>query len=310
MALGILLAGGASVIVLGIARQAGEASRAVIPQVYVVMAVREIPDGAVVVPDALVVRPFPAEFAPPGAIAQPEQAVGKFAVGTLYRDQILMNGHVSTGKKAASMSDRVPNGKVVVWLPMPDLLAGQVGFRPGDRLDILLSLKLLSNSLGQESNNGGSLGMSTQTTLQNVEIFAIGEQLQAGVQATSSGVSARASNSNQPLALLVDHQDAIIIKYIKDSGGTIDLALRSSDEERIVRTDAVTVDSIAERFRFRVPQEVAPGAGGPPSASQQSQPSVMSQAVNGGPSAPQSSNGLAAAAQGAAGATGAAGVKP
>jgi hypothetical protein len=36
----------------------------------------------------------------------------------------------------------------------------------------------------------------------------------------------------------------------------VDLALRSSDEERIVRTDAVTVDSIAERFRFRVPQEV------------------------------------------------------
>jgi pilus assembly protein CpaB len=99
-------------------------------------------------------------------------------------------------------------------------------------------------------------GMSTQTTLQNIEIFAIGEQAQAGVQATSSGVSARTSSSAQPLALLVDHQDAIIIKYIKDSGGTIDFALRSSDEDRIVRTDAVTVDSIAERFRFRVPQEV------------------------------------------------------
>jgi pilus assembly protein CpaB len=258
MALGILLAGGASVIVLGIARQAGEASRAVIPQVYVVMAVREIPDGAVVVPDALVVRPFPAEFAPEGAVAQPEQVVGKFAVGTIYRDQILMNGHVSTGKKAASMSDRVPPGRVVIWLPMPDLLSGQVGFRPGDRLDILLSLKLVQTSLGEESTN--STGMSTQTTLQNVEIFAIGEQLQAGVKADSSGVSARANSATQPLALLVDHQDAIIIKYIKDSGGTIDLALRSSDEERIVRTDAVTVDSIAERFRFRVPQEVRPNA--------------------------------------------------
>jgi pilus assembly protein CpaB len=259
MALGILLAGGASVIVLGIARQAGEASRAVIPQVYVVMAVREIPDGAVVVPDALVVRPFPADFAPQGSIAQPEQAVGKFAVGTIYKDQILLNGHVSTGRKAASLSDRVPPGKVVIWLPMPDLLAGNIGFRPGDRLDILLSLKLVQDTLGTEGGStGGTLGMSTQTTLQNIEIFAVGEPQQAGLQASSSGVSARATNSNQPLALLVDHQDAIIIKYIKDSGGTIDLALRSSDEDRIVRTDAVTVDSIAERFRFRVPQGVRP----------------------------------------------------
>ncbi|MGE3268642.1 MAG: Flp pilus assembly protein CpaB [Chloroflexota bacterium] len=259
MALGILLAGGASVIVLGIARQAGEASRAVIPQVYVVMAVREIPDGAVVAPDALVVRPFPSEFAPVGAIAQPEQAVGKFAAGTIYKDQILLTGHVSTGKKAASMSDRVPPGKVVVWLPMPDLLSGQIGFKPGDRLDILLSLKLTDNSVTADAtgSNTSGAGMSTQTTLQNVEIFALGEAVQAGVQANSSGVSARTGSGAQPLALLVDHQDAIIIKYIKDSGGTIDLALRSSDEERIVRTDAVTIDSIAERFRFRVPLEVS-----------------------------------------------------
>jgi pilus assembly protein CpaB len=255
MALGILLAGGASVIVLGIARQAGEASRAVIPQVYVVMAAREIPDQAVVTPDALVVRPFPAEFAPVGAMSQPEQAVGKFAVGTLYKDQILLNGHVSTGKRAPSLSDRVPPGRVVIWMPMPDLLAGQIGFRPGDRLDILLSLRLNQTSTTDE-NKTASQGMSTQVTLQNVEIFAIGEQAQAGIQATDKGATARTSPGSQPLALLVDHQDAIIIKYIKDSGGTIDLALRSSDEERIVRTDAVTVDSIAERFRFRVPQEV------------------------------------------------------
>jgi pilus assembly protein CpaB len=265
MALGILLAGGASVIVLGIARQAGEASRAVIPQVYVVMAAREIPDQAVVTPDALVIRPFPAEFAPVGAMSQAEQAVGKFAVGTIYKDQILLNGHVSTGKRAPSLSDRVPPGRVVIWMPMPDLLQGQIGFKPGDRLDILLSLNMTQPTPGDSaggapvggSGNSGST-ISTQVTLQNVEIFAIGEQAQAGVSASDKGVSARASNGSQPLALLVDHQDAIIIKYIKDSGGTIDLALRSSDEERIVRTDAVTIDSIAERFRFRVPQEVRP----------------------------------------------------
>jgi pilus assembly protein CpaB len=265
MALGILLAGGASVIVLGIARQAGETSRAVIPQVYVVMAAREIPDQAVVTPDALVIRPFPAEFAPVGAMSQAEQAVGKFAVGTIYKDQILLNGHVSTGKRAPSLSDRVPPGRVVIWMPMPALLQGQIGFQPGDRLDILLSLSMNQPTAGDSAggaptggNGNGASAISTQVTLQNVEIFAIGEQAQAGVQASDKGGNARASNGTQPLALLVDHQDAIIIKYIKDSGGTIDLALRSSDEERIVRTDAVTIDSIAERFRFRVPQEVRP----------------------------------------------------
>ena len=141
------------------------------------------------------------------------------------------------------MSDRIPNGKVVVWLPMPDLLAGQVALRPTDRLDILLSLQY----------GEGKLSTSTQTTLQNVEIFQLGEQKESGVSAGAGGVNARVGSGGQPLALLVDHQDAVLIKFIKDSGGTIDLALRSAEEERIVRTDAVTVDSFSERFRFRVP---------------------------------------------------------
>src|SRR5207344_1946147 len=141
-----------------------------------------------------------------------------------------------------SLSDRVPPGRVVVWMPMPDLLAGQVGFRPGDRLDILLSMTLNKAATGEQQSN--SQGLSTQVTLQNVEIFALGEQIQAGAPpADKNAQQQQRAPGGQPLALLVDHQDAIIIKYIKDSGGTIDLALRSSDEERIVRTDAVTVDS-------------------------------------------------------------------
>jgi pilus assembly protein CpaB len=279
MALGILLAGGASVLVLGIARQANEASRSVIPQVYVVMAAREIPDQSQITPDALVVRPFPADFAPAGAIATPDEAVGKFAVSTIYKDQIVLQGHVSVAKRQSSLSDRVPVGKVVMWFPMPDILSGNVGFKPGDRLDILLTLPLSQTQPSTAStDNGGatsgatggstapavtaappkSSGMSTQTTLQNVEIFALGERVESGVTAGPTGVAAKPSNGNQPLALLLDHQDAIIVKYIKDSGGTIDLALRSADEDKIVRTDAVTVDSIAERFRFRIPQEVRP----------------------------------------------------
>jgi pilus assembly protein CpaB len=250
MAIGVLLAGGASVLVLGIARQAGEASRAVIPQVYVVMAAREIPDQAQVTPDALVIRPFPADFAPAGAVSSPDAVVGKFAVGTIFKDQILLEGHVSGVKKSPSLSDRIPVGKVVVWLPMPELLAGQVSLRPGDRLDILMSLPL-----GGGEGGNDKLGTSTQTTLQNVEIFELGEKTEGGIKAGTEGVSMK-GGSSQPLALLVDHQDAVIIKFLKDSGGTIDLALRSTEEERIVRTDAVTVDTFAERFRFRVPANV------------------------------------------------------
>jgi Flp pilus assembly protein CpaB len=131
---------------------------------------------------------------------------------------------------------------------MPELLSNQTGFKPGDRVDVLLSLPL----------GGEGLGTSTQTTLQNVEVFTVGTEVPSGgeVSVNTGGAAVHAPNAggNRPLGFLVDHKDAVIVKFIKDSGGTIDLALRSTEEERVVRTDAMTVDNIAERFRFRVPQ--------------------------------------------------------
>ena len=51
-------------------------------------------------------------------------------------------------------------------------------------------------------------------------------------------------------------------KFIKDSGGTIDLVLRSTEDQQVVRTDAMTMDSLVERFRYRVPQPItAPPTG-------------------------------------------------
>lgn len=253
MILGVLMAGGASLLVLGISREASQASKVTIPQVFVVMAARELPDQAQLTADAIVVRPFPAEFAPQGAVATAEQAVGKYAVGPIYKDQIILGGQITAVRRSPTLSDRLRPGKVVIWLPPPDILAGQVGFRQGDKVDLLLTIP------------GVNTGPTTQTTLQNVEVFAFGTDLPGEIQpapvpAKPEGGGAPApprGNSGRPLGFLVDHQDAVIIKFIKDSGGTIDLALRSSEEERIVRTDAINLEGIQERFRFRVPSTQA-----------------------------------------------------
>ncbi len=245
VALGVVLAGGASLLVFSLARQANESGKAGLPQVYVLMATRDLPDQAQITPDALVMRPFPADFVPAGAAATPEQVVGKFTLGPVFRDQIILTGQVSTGKRTFNLSDRIPPGKVISWLPLPEILNNQVALRPGDRLDILLTLPL-----GGDSSKGGA---STQTTLQNVEIFSIGSEVQSNVSGKPEAAPARTASA-VALGFLVDHQDAVIIKYIKDSGGVIDLVIRSIEEDRIVRTDAMTLDSVAERFRFRVPQ--------------------------------------------------------
>ena len=61
------------------------------------------------------------------------------------------------------------------------------------------------------------------------------------------------------IGFLVDHQDALIIKFIKDAGGTIDLVLRSIEDQQVVRTDAVTMDSPGGTVPLPLPQSVRVG---------------------------------------------------
>jgi pilus assembly protein CpaB len=271
--IGLALAGVTAALVINIGNQAAQASRSALRQVSVVVTNRNIVDKSLITTDALMVKAFPADFAPPGALGSLDQAVGKFASGFIAQNQILVADQIALALPSPNLSDRVPPGKVAIWLPMPPLMASAGVLRPGDRIDILLSV----NAGAVQDAQNATGGMSTQTTLQNVEVFRLGvEEIDLAAPAPGVPVGQSAAGPRQVpapagaaakpapaepksvptgvIGFLVDHQDALIIKFIKDSGGTIDLVLRSIDDQQVVRTDAISMDVLAERFRFRVPQ--------------------------------------------------------
>jgi len=267
---GLVLAGLTSLMVIGLVQQSTAARNAPIRQVALVTATRDIVDQTTIPPDALIVKAFPADFAPTGAIADVNQAIGKLANGFIPKDQVVVAGQLTPVQPPANLSERVPPGKVAIWLPMPDLLAGAGVVKPGDRLDILLSVSIAGGGGDQPEGGRQGGGLSTQTTLQNIEVFRIGQE-ELNLKVAPPPAPAGAPNPNAPptqpranqpgpsakaISFLVDHQDAVIIKFIKDSGGTIDLVLRSTEDQQVVRTDAMTMDSLVERFRYRVPQPI------------------------------------------------------
>lgn len=270
---GLALAGLTAMLVIGIARQAMAASKAQVPQVAVVVASRDILDQTQVTADALTVKAFPADFAPPGAFSTVDGIVGKFAQGFIPKGQVVVAGQLQLAPPAPNLSNRITPGRVVMWLPMPDLLANANILKPGDHVDVLLTAPIQPD----DGTNKQSQNLSTQTTLQNVEIYRIGDdELNAPPPTTSAGSDARQQSANglngstaapapgqtghKAIGVLVDHQDAVTMKFVKDAGGTIDLVTRSDEDQQVVRTDGVTLDSLAERFRFRIPQPVQPAS--------------------------------------------------
>src|SRR5580765_834317 len=106
IAVGLALALLSAIAVVGVARQATAASQAQVRQVSVVVAARDIPDQTLITADALTIKPFPADFAPPGAYSTTGDLIGKYSKGFLSNGQIVVAGQAIQAPQTKNMSDR------------------------------------------------------------------------------------------------------------------------------------------------------------------------------------------------------------
>ena len=250
-----------------------------IPKVFVVVAANDLAENVAVSAVDVVQKQLPVDFAPPNAIAAPEIAVGKYTTSRIYKGEILVAPLLSDSKQTSQLAARIPEGKVAMAVAVDDAMNVLGALHAGDHVDVLLSLDLknllplVTPQAGQASSTpAGQTAaaqtppeLSTQLTMQNVEILAVGPPAGDVPAANTSGQST--SQSAQPqqqpseqqsrtITFLLDRQDAVTLKYIKDSGGTLDLVVRAPNDQTLAKTDAVTLDTVYNKFSFRFVQPV------------------------------------------------------
>lgn len=268
MMAGVALAVVAGLIVFAMARQAKADRTAQVKQVLVVMASKDVPDGSAITAGELDMQPFPADFVPHGAIVSPDNAIGKYTTTQITKGQIVLNNQLSSTLRAGELSLSVPTGMEAVALPMTDLMSENGAIKAGDHVDILLTLnldKIAITGSGPSATPVAVVGSTnaenpvTQTTLQDVEVLAVGSVNSSssggGTSATTAG-SSTGTATRGAVIVLVSPQDALVLKYAKDSGGVVDLALRAPGDSQKVTTDPVTIDRLFSRFNFQVPGPV------------------------------------------------------
>ncbi|HEU5315233.1 MAG TPA: Flp pilus assembly protein CpaB [Chloroflexota bacterium] len=256
MTTGVILAATAGMLVLNTGKRAQAASdtRQAAREQLVVVATREIPELATIRAGDVALKPFPVGYTPAGAAIKIEDVVGKVATTRIVPDQLVLQPQVATVSAAKTPSVAIPADRVVFWMPLPDLLAQSNALRPGDKVDILLSVGISPASGGSSSQ---VKSLTTQTTLQAVEVYAIGTTYSA-LPADDKNKAGQQTQSSQAqvktVAFVLNPQDAVLAKFIKDSNGTIDLVLRSREAQDVAPTEAVTADTLVDRFQFRIPQ--------------------------------------------------------
>jgi len=114
--------------------------------------------------------------------------------------------------------------------------------------------------------------MVCQWTVQNARLLSLGDWVAVPPTPAPQGGGGQQPTPAPPLpqvaTLEVDPQDALVLKYARETGAQLDMVLRAAgDKESKFSTEAVTLQYMFERFKVAVPPKLdysIGGAGGAP----------------------------------------------
>lgn len=227
----IVLAALTGVALYGVAQQANAKSVApVAPQtVSVVVAASDLPVRTLLTAGVVATREYPVDLVPAGAIANPADVIGRTTSAVIPNGQPIVQGQLAAaaGNRAAAVT--IEKGKVLVAFPTSDALTVAGLVNVGDHIDILASV----------TQGAGENARVSQTTLQNLEVV--------DVLTPSKEQPTRAT----ALVFAVDHQVALVLKYLRDTQASIDVAVRSRAEGELTRTAPVDLTFLVQTYGFR-----------------------------------------------------------
>ncbi|NWG19446.1 MAG: Flp pilus assembly protein CpaB [Chloroflexi bacterium] len=248
LTLGLLLAVGAGALVYVVLQQqsiaaAEQARRTVleqqpqVPTMKLPVAARPLAPGNAISRDDILLKDFPLDIVPVNALtdtAQIENRILARAVG--QGDPFQMNMFV--GERGAALSQEIPQGYVLFAFPIIDLMGQSSLIEDGDRIDLFLTLSTPLDEAAPVTPDQPTTP-TTALTLQNIQVLKV-----------LRSEPKEGETRTPPTALLcaMRPDDAIILKHIKDTGGTIDFALRSPADTEPFTTDPLNLPELIERY--------------------------------------------------------------
>jgi pilus assembly protein CpaB len=258
LAVGLVLAlaaGGIAFVVM----QRATVARQVGPSLTqpVVVAVRPLSAGALLAEADLTIQNFPADALPSGAVLSLSEAQGKITTITLNPGEMVLSHHLTQPDITnANLGFTLPEGKVAVVLAAADLLSQSQLVQTGSRVDILYSLEASEELPTDGAGGGGSTKRQyTFGALQAVTIVGMITTGGGAVQASGGllGGKGESVSVGVPTAyvLALEPQDALLLKYLKDAGATMDLALRNVTDEVEHVIQPVDLQYLLDRYQLR-----------------------------------------------------------
>jgi pilus assembly protein CpaB len=253
LVLGIVAAVCAAVLAASLqARRSGirAADTALPSETRLVVAARDLDSLAVVDAGSVETRTIASEVAPADGLSDPVQVVGKVLREPLKKGQPFTAASFASGpgvRLAAALRD----GQRAVTVSLSDSMGAEPILYPGCLVDVLVSMRVKP----EEGQGDAPVSM---TLLQGVMVLAVGQRtiVDPGKE-PEGGASDRAAGGRPPVTLLVEPDQAEMLKLAMEEG-SISLVLRNPldgerAEERGTRLESLSpiLAAFAEAARQR-----------------------------------------------------------
>ena len=235
------------------ARAGGQAEA--IPTQAVVVAAHAVPLRALLTADDLELRQFPADAIPEGAISRIDDAEGRLSLIDLNPGEPVLaqrlldpNSVAADARSALFLADN----EVLMAIPADDLFSQQDVLKAGDHVDLVISLDFPVT----RDMEGISLPVAaTDTTVDTrpddeSATFTVLENVTIAAMVYPPDHEAGDGQDPEALLLTLAPQDALVLKYVRDAGGLLDILLRAPDVEQSFGAEPVDLDYVINRYRI------------------------------------------------------------
>lgn len=213
----------------------------------------------------------------------PEAVIGRRAARTIMRGSFIMSDWivdpeavVREGKNASLniTPDAEGRPRVAMAFQTTELRGVAGAIQNGDFVDILISYQLLDTEQELPEPIAPAVEgcpvpcpepmsvLLAQLLLQDVEVYRVGPWLMPtptpapeGEEIIEEEVPEGLPTRSNTLTLLLTQQDALVIKFARESGASIDLVLRGRDDHQQVRTETVSLQYVMTRFEIAMPPD-------------------------------------------------------
>ncbi|NIW44220.1 MAG: hypothetical protein GWN30_05455 [Gammaproteobacteria bacterium] len=260
---GILLIALGTFAVVRLYQDAVEPAAEEVPEVEVattsvVVASRDLSLGTLVTSGDLTVIEVPVEFTTRGSIELVEDAVDKILKvdviqGEMVLDHNLANPTDVTHDIAYVMSE----SHVLMAFPASDLISRLAIPQRGDIVDLFATISSEIETVNENGETEITTERLTLDAMQRIQITALVADIivneeQVRAEAGEDEEVPRKSVNIQAYLLALDPQDALILKYLKDSGAVFDIVLRAPTSTGQFNLTPVTSEYLQELYGLEI----------------------------------------------------------